>query len=288
MDVIYVYAEDGSFQEALGQSGQGPGEFQLIRRVAISGTTAAVFEASGKMSLIDLRSDSFLRAIALPRSSWDTVFLRSGVMVLSGPLRTRDTAGYPIHVFNDEGTWQNSFGVDEPAYNGSLRVFLLRELTAEAGGDTFWAAPLNQLRFEQWRVDGTLLRTLVAERDRFAPWWEPLDATGVPRPLVNDIFVDEAGLLWVLYWVPKPDWRRYMEPAYDYGRPTGGLQVKPGETNIDAVLEVIDTDTGELVTRAKLQEPWTKFADGHLLWRSSEDPDTSLITVHIVPVTLHR
>jgi hypothetical protein len=93
-----------------------------------------------------------------------------------------------------------------------------------------------------WTEHGALLATHQAE-----PLWEPRPPTPITAVsassrlygFVSDIHVDSGGLLWVVSWIPAPNWRSKL----------------PTNSEADVyvnVMEVIDLSTGQKVARTEL------------------------------------
>lgn len=117
----------------------------------------------------------------------------------------------------------------------------------------FWLAP-----FGEYRVEFVDLATGDTEREltRKPDWWTEPAADGTERTWIEGVHVDEGGLLWVLAGVMiAEEW----DPA----------EMSPAEA-MDAVIEVIDTRAGRLVTTRRLDTPYLGWINGQYVYTLAE------------------
>jgi hypothetical protein len=268
----------------LGRAGEGPGEFRFITRIERTGPRVHAYDARlARLTTFDLASGELVGTVRLP-NHFSVLPLGDSLFVLSGDTRTPEGAGLPLHVYSRAGERVRSFGTDRPL-PATASSWLVSRRLAPAGAGEFWAARANEFRIERWNARGELRRVLTAERSAFQPWQEVRNRTRdePPRANLTDIATDAQGLLWVLYHVPNPDWRRALSADNtSHGVP----ELIPGRRYLDAVLEIIDPVNGRLLARHELSSQGWKLVEAGLLYRSWEDenylPRTVLLPVEFI------
>jgi hypothetical protein len=267
---IYEFGTDGrQVGRPIGRRGDGPGEFQTLVDLAIHNGRLFAFDLRhARISVLNPATRSVVQTISVP--THQQLIVVGGRLVLSGMVRTREAAGFPIHVHALDGMWLRSFGVSTPASGPLVGPLLARQLEP-IDEQEFWAATINQYRIERWTVAGQLRSVLVASRPTFEAWTQPLppSADYPPQASLTRISVDEDGLLWVIYHVPASTWRDAVnvEELTGHGYPTLIL----GRRCLDAVLEVIDPQEGALLARHEFQSSGWRFAGPRVVYRTWVD-----------------
>ncbi|HEX7050811.1 MAG TPA: 6-bladed beta-propeller [Longimicrobiales bacterium] len=286
---IRVYAPDGSYTGRIGREGEGPGEFRWIRYIRVDGDVIHAFDWHQlRMTDIDRRTGAVIRTVLLP-DHWRSLSLADGRTVLGGAVKTRQAIGQPLHMFDAEGTWQRSFGVDEPAFRPRLEPLFNRYLAA-AGPSMFWAAPVNEYRIELWHADGRLLRTLVLEREWFERWTQyPMPSRDTPPATrLWGLTMGPRGYLWTLFTAAAEDWADAMEDITTNREGGPRLVLKEGANYMVNILEAIDPEDGTLLARLRFEENPGIFSFAGpnpvvKIWHDSNDlPRLQVVPVHLV------
>jgi hypothetical protein len=285
---IDVFTPEGrSAGQRIGRTGDGPGEFRTIALFRVDGERLFAYDlALQRATLFDLASGDIGATLHLPPHT-DALMLPDGRHLLSGAVRTREGAGYPLHLHGPDGAWLASFGVDTPRLSPGGSAVLWRAL-APAGSTGFWAAPPNEYRVELWGHDQVLQRTLLAQRAWFEKWETRVPFRSRTQPPETNLFqisIDEEGLLWVLLIVADERWREAVGTEVDE---RGTPVLVPGIPYRRMVLEVIDPAEGKLLARHRF-EPFLSisFAAPGYLTKSWSD-GIGLPRAEVIPVRLRR
>lgn len=255
-----VFDHTGQFLQTLGGVGQGPGEFNLVRYVAVGDAdTVYVTDAkSGRLSL-------FSPDLVFRRSATDAnvaraltfAVLRNGKIVAATDVSSRDRIGYPLHLYGSDLTFITSFGADTPSFDPGHPLLSRRRLARSRDGGV-WAARATEYVIDRFDAEGK--RSLRVVRDE--PWFRPhLGANLIeeqePKPRIMGIAEDSLGRLWVLLVTKGAEWKRsigYTLPS----RLGGGRSPIPVITDedgyYDTVLEVIDPGRGQLVATHRMPQ----------------------------------
>ena len=169
-DAVYVFDAEGRFVETYEPTGTSSHSYFTRIEMDPAGHLQVMDRTSNVRMILNSRTGDVVDRLSVEgaMSVWDVTFGPSKY-VTSGPVATQSTAGFPLHVYDERGDWQLSFGVADPAYRGDLMPLLVRWL-ASADSFSFWAAPANEYRLERWTFDGQRLVELVGEREWFNPW----------------------------------------------------------------------------------------------------------------------
>lgn len=253
-----LIGRDGRSIGTVGQIGDGPGEMRAPRAVVRKGDSLA-FSRSGQPNL-DLFDPElrFVRTIRVPILGLSqALFFRGDTMMGVGSVRSEASFGLPFHIYDSDGTWVRSFG----DRNRSMRHdFTVRNRRVVAGStdSTFWSVRYDSLMFEEWHIDGSLVR-------RFQPnltWVQPLDrdfaglgAEPVPAQILS-MRVSTPNLILSLFTRPRhPD----AGPARDQNRFAAGKEsTEPAfksigdwlaafNKEVEQVLVSIDPNTGTVI-----------------------------------------
>lgn len=226
---VLVFDRNGRQIRKLGMAGQGPGEFQRVRRIWHSGFLY-VFEP-GRLSIF---SPSLEFQSAIPIRSVPSGFyaLPNGRFVLADALNTPESVGLPFHLFGENGERLSSFGGGASVYRSDQRQALTRTLAASQSPGTLWAAYMSEYRIEKWDMTREMRLSTI---ERKPAWFVPSTSSDGPRGRLVDVREDEAGRLWTLISVPTSE--REIRIA-DGGRVN---------EHVDTRVEVLDPDAGELL-----------------------------------------
>ncbi len=161
---------------------------------------------------------------------------------------------------------------------------------ASSGG--VWVFHKTQYQIEEWSVDGNLLRTIV----RRIPWFTEnpkpggsmKDAQGrrLPGklwPTGKDVREDDSGRLWVAVSVPDLEWPEFVTIS---GSIEGEYtEILDHQRAFDTVIEVIDIQTGALLTSTRFDQSLYTFMSDDEIVSSSHEEDGST-RVHVWRLSL--
>ena len=153
-----------------------------------------------------------------------------GSFLVAGQIRTSESIGYRMHVVDREGRVVRSFGTDEPQYRPDLNHILTRKVALGRDG-TVWAMAPARYILERWDPStGEQLQSTRIPSDWFRESTEPYtDETVRPLPLVEGLWEDEDGLVWIIVrdadadWAPPPRANEHRPvDRQEYSRPSTG------------------------------------------------------------------
>lgn len=283
---IEVFSASGRHLRTVGRKGEGPGEYQFVRFIAV-GAEDSVYV--GDLSLIRLSVLSptfdYVRSVRLGApSAIDLDLMSGGRLVASQDLGVRGRTGLPLRLVGADGEVLTAFGgVDtatERAGGGDLRR---KSVAAVPGQEAVWSVARVEYRLELWGVDGHARRVLV----RNVPWFEPgrdygfdFDEPGAaPRPGVVTLGLDSLGRLWVPVHVPDERWEEALGTVKGlYGRPTA-LPVDQ-DRYLDTVVELIDPGQRAVVSSERFDQRLVLVGSSGYAWSYGED-DGGFPRVHI-------
>lgn len=252
--VVNVYDSDGRHTGTIGRRGSGPGEFRSVLFLRIHDDTLFVHD-NGLARQSVFWSGALVRTRRVPGNMWDGLSYGPDILI-NAVVPEGDAAGAPLHWIDTEGRRRASGG----AASGRFRrdeIPLMRRSMAAASGSAFWTARPTRYLLEKWDHELNLVESIEREAD----WFPPHSNTGIlpdrpPQPRVRAIHLDDEERMWVLLHVGAPRWRE----TFTSTAPSPDMAFD-GRMDVyyDSVLEVIDTPTGSLVTRIRLDEYATAF-----------------------------
>ena len=247
------FSADGVFQDAIGRTGEGPGEHiwpVLLGRTADS------------LSILDTRGFRLTTIGGGEVATWTLPFvantwavLPDGRHVYNGISFESELIGYPLHVYDEAGRRiTHSFGYEGGRVDRSPQSHnALRRRVAAAMDANVWAAHENRYRIDKWSPDGDRIARIERDAPWFRPWeeWPGLDYEVRPEPAIVGVRDWGDGLLMVVVRVPDADWRPL--------RPTrvplpGHEETTPAQDNdlYDTVIEILDTRSGTVPGRTQV------------------------------------
>ena len=245
------FSADGVFQDAIGRTGEGPGEYTwpvLLRRSADT------------LSILDIRADRLTTIRGGEVATWRLPFmvdtwavLPDGRHVYNGLSFAPDLIGYPLHVY-DEASRRitQSFGNEGVRVDRSPRSqTALRRRVAVAADGNIWAARNNRYRIDKWSPDGDHITRIERDAPWFRPWEEWPGVYYEVRPFPAIVGVRDWGddLLMVVVRVADDDWRP-MRPRIVQGHEV--IPAAQEEELYDTVIEVLDTRSGTVLGRTRV------------------------------------
>lgn len=250
---IMRFDSTGTFVQALGREGDGPGEHRRLMRIALGPRDSIyAFDYRAPRMTVYTPELEVGRVDELPGPVRDAVPFTDGRVVLHARIPTRDRIGLPLHMASPDGSVVRSFGATNPVVRPDMLALQLRYL-ARADSDAVWAARMNEYVVEQWRLDGTLVRRLERHPPWFAGWVERrgVSASEPPQPLLRGVHQDERGRLWVLASVAGENWQEGLEREGDQ-RGEQAIRVRDHELLYDSWLDIIDPESGHLIVSQRL------------------------------------
>jgi len=276
---VVVFDQDGGVVRRIGGPGQGPGEFQFTYYPLIGpGDSLHVFDV--RLQRLTVLGPELTVERTNPGVRHPASLIRAdGSYIVAGQIQTPDHIGFPVHLMSPEGTVLTSFGTDTPQHRPDLPLATTR-VAGLSGDGTVWTAPPGEYRLERWDPRrGVRLDSVEVE----SPWFRqsvrlPRDES-MERPvsLIQGIWEDEDGLVWVLARDAAEDW----QPA-ETSLLHQTLEPEARNRIHDAVLEVIDPATGAVLVSRRFDERlWVHPGSGLLTSHETSDPFVEAFDVWI-------
>jgi len=292
---ILIFSDDGDVVRTLGESGDGPGQFSTgIIRVEF-GPDGEIYVLDRSLQRLTIFADDLtFRAtqrlpFAPPMDLW--VLSEDRRLVQGwrqGQLRSDRQRGF--HVYSADHDLVSSTG---RLWQGPVPRSYKPETATLMGSDYLWASMRRQYRFTQWSVyEEQPVRTLI----RTASWF-PVDTSVAPEfqspyiekpdPFVRGVMsARKKGYLWVLIDVADVDWT-----PRELGTEQQPLTPENADFNgvFDTILEVIDTDAGEVVVRKRVDQALrpVRSNDSVVRFYSYDVTDGNLPVIDIWQPELH-
>ena len=289
--VISVWDSRGRYLSAFGREGEGPGELTQrgMLSLLIDGRDNVHVRDGAFTWSVFSPDHEFLRRV--PVRAMGGLWRETVVILDDGSALTSDIGSDPkhyFHVVDSAGVLQRSFG---PVGDGSGGRGP-RPIT-HAGGETFWAAPVQEgagaYVLEEWGIDGELRRTL--RRD--VSWWR-WSGDRETSTVVSQFHLAHNGLLYVMVPRPNEAFAKASERAEQRRAPGAEDEEGPHMELLEVVVEVIDTRSGELLasdvyTAAQLMEVMPRYlfrgslrGYRHEVWADGL-PFVKIVSVELVP-----
>lgn len=249
------FSSAGVFQDAIGRTGEGPGEYTWP--VLLRGS-------SDDLSVLDIgHYPNRLTTIRAGEvTTWDLPFvvgtwavLPDGRHVYSAASFSPDLIGYPVHVYDEAGRRiTRSLGDEGVRVDRSPRsrgVVTRRVAVAEDGN--IWAAHETRYRIDKWSPDGDRLVRIERDSPWFQPWevWPGMDYEVRPPPVTVGVGDWGEGLLMVVVRLADANWK----PIRPSRTPLPGHEtIMPAQENelYDTMIEVLDIRSGTVLGRTQV------------------------------------
>lgn len=244
---VVVFDPDGSLLATVGGRGQAPGEYQRARTlIPGSGDTVFVFDR-GQSRVTVMGPDLEVHGI-LPAPYPPDLLLKDGSFVVASQISTRDAIGYPIHVVDRQGVVVRSFGTDQPQFRTDLRATLDRDVALSSDG-TIWSVGAGSYVLERWNPStGERVQRVEVGSDWFVESDRiTFDERIRPRPIIEGIWEDTRGLVWVVIRDADLEWE---PPAR--ANEERALSVEDYDRLYDWIIEVVDPASAQVVARRRL------------------------------------
>lgn len=261
---LSVYDERGTFLRSVGREGQGPGEYEIIGGVYPWNDGGGLVLSRGRISFVD-REGAFTASFPLRFQAMAAYPLQSHEVLVEIGSGSPALAGVSAVRLDSLGTVVTEYRSEVPDGGPLART----RQAAIAGDGSVLLAAVNSYYFERFTRDGALLERFVGSRDWFPAWTElPADllAQRAPTRLAR-IAEDSQGRIWLIFWVPDPDWHPSAITAVGWG------DIQPWEDALDSLVEVVDPATGRLLGSERFDVLITGFVGRGLVSVPREDAD---------------
>jgi hypothetical protein len=246
-DGIAVYHADGRFLTRLGRHGSGPGEFRMaLPPIPGPGDSIHVFDMGLRRTTVFGPEMHFVRTVRVPY--WPAMVAQHGYYVIAEQIPTGEHIGYPIHVWDHEGSFSRSFGTDNPEYLPGQERTAARNI-GPAGDTAVWAGAPGRYVFEKWDLGtGSRLARVEPEADWFSrPHDRYAYADPSHGPTAVGLWEDDEGFLWVLVHTAKISAIEDLRTAYEHER---ALDMAVYSEQFESIIEVLDPATATAVARS--------------------------------------
>jgi len=263
MNSVAVYDSLGKQVAKFGRDGAGPGEFRSVVDIKIGaadslwigdlGRRVSVFSSSLVFARSFTYSGDFSRAVLLPTGGFLAESKRGTLAEYSRD--GKEDSARPVSA------------ALEHARDPRCRNCDVRSLSSSRRPGKFWSWVRNRYEIEELDLGAEVQRRYV----RQVPWFEPWTAEAelIPLPRVSGVREDSVGRLWVVIHVPDARW----EPSTG---PTSLTSAADYDRLYDSIIEVIDLQTGWLITSKRLPAMLALMQDG-LAFTLRDDMDGRIV-----------
>ena len=263
---ISVFDSTGKFLRTVGRRGEGPGEYESIRHIAVGPRYIHVFDHGRTMLDHDfavVRTDRFPGAIdySVVRSDDEVVF--------AADVPTPESVGHQLHVLRPSGELV-SYGYDGAVYPSPLATRSTWVSPMAGNDDTVWIFPNFTNRLVRWDLGqepmvGRVFERRVAEFDA--------DTSSNEAAMLDD-----RGL-WIMWHTWDPEWTRTAH----LGDP---MPSEPPRRWLDGWLDLVDPATGRTIARHHQDGVFRCFAAGYVV--AYHETDAGVPFLHILKLRLSR
>ena len=248
------FSPAGVFQDAIGRTGEGPGEYTWPVLLKGSADNLSILDIGHYPNRLTTIRGGEVATWSLPFVVGTWAVLPDGRYVFSAASFAPDLIG-PVHVYDEASRGiTRSMGDEGVRVDRSprSRVVLTRRVAAAADGN-IWAAHENRYRIDKWSPDGDPLVRIERDAPWFQPWeaWPGVDYEVRPPPAIVGVGDWGEGLLMVVVRLADADWR----PIRPTRNPLPGHEATmPAQENelYDTMIEVLDTRSGTVLGRTQV------------------------------------
>lgn len=289
---INVFNQDGSFLRQVGREGDGPGEYRGIGRIAITkGDSVVVFDQVLRRYTVLSPDYRYVRSERLPVGPEpQTVLMPDGFFIFNVPMYTPLQVGLPLHLVSPRGYLVRSFGSESGVYRPDV-PYLDRRAIAVHDTTTVWSAYRTQYVIDLYDIrTGSKIKEITRSTPWFPPNFKPLKGRvepDKPEPFLAGIQEDHNGLLWVLLYVPDPNWQTAVRADREH---EAHPSIIDNNAYLDTVLEILEPVSGRILGSKTFDEVFTHIVQPGLLARVVERTDGSvkMETARVVLTNWHR
>lgn len=281
-----VFDPDGVFVARIGQSGEGPGEFELPDQVfVLPGDSLQIYDFNlGRVSVFDLEY-VYVRSYDMRFSHAAMTQAADGTLLINQQVPTPAKIGYAVHKLGPEGEIEGSFDQYSPEMREPV---WMRKIAAGRSG--VWAVPYyhdHVIRLYD-PITGELLRELRRNSEWYPTidHWQIANPDTPPAPIMVGLWEDpDEAHVWTIGWAGDRDWRDHL------GNPVNTVDgtLYPFDRNegYDSVIEAVDAESGELVASARMDDPIWAIIEPGLIATFRED-SVGWWYAEVFRVRLHR
>lgn len=256
--VPHVFSSDGTFIAEVGREGRGPGEFVLpVGFLPVGGDSMVVFHGALARATIvgpDLRP---ARVLNFPgRAGWGTVLHWPDSVLVSGRILTPERHGFLSHLLSfreSEVVVLESFAETQPVDLPFNPLSGTRRLSDRVGR-SYWTSKVQEYELNRWNDSFEIDLTLTRR-----PSWFVGPSTGhigsrdvAPAPMIDAIYLDSAGLVWVVARRSRDGWRDAWPANIRDDQEFSLSDLPPLDRFWHSTVEVIDPIAGRVVARSDL------------------------------------
>lgn len=246
------FSPDGVFQDAVGRSGDGPGEYILPMLLAGSADDLTILDIRS-FRLTTIRGGE-VTTTKLPFMAEDMAVFSDGRHVYSAVAYEPDRIGHPLHVYDvASGRINRSFGDEGVRVDRSDRSqTALTRLVAVAPDGNIWAAHENRYRIDKWTPDGVRIARIERDAPWFRHWMDWPGSVNEVRPEPTIVGVRDWGddLLMVVVRVADAAWRPVRPARIERGHEL--ITAAQYEEIYDTVIEILDARSGTVLARTQV------------------------------------
>lgn len=290
--LLRVFAPDGRPAQQIGRKGAGPGEYEIVRNIAITrnGVVVVLDAALGRLSNFtrtgEFRGSVHTRVtggLGLP-----AVILSNGQIVVNTAARRPDERGFALQHLDVDGSTRRTF--DEALFDPRRRWLHHRVLWAHSDGELFVGRPYT---FAIDVYDGNLSKRLSLVRTAdWIPAQEPTDeelGDGVfdrpYTPRLRALWVDTRGRLWLHMMVPHRAWRPGPRAPHRQALSEDSVASLAARPRVETIIEVIDIRRSRVLARSRFDGPLgLPFGEGYVastLEDAEGEPRLRISRIHL-------
>jgi len=285
---VLRFSSSGAYLGSFGEHGERSGTLGVITTIVVDPADSLhVFDRQKRQTVFSPVDLSYARHSATPASAIAAVILPPGNSVIHADIRTPGRVGFPVHMLDEHGAVQRSFGAEVPEFSVDQPWLSYRSLAKGGTDRTLWLARFNQYRIEQWDTAGTLVCVILRDAPWFPTWrrWNNDPMASPPLPRLLSVREDHAGRLWVLIGVADSAWQQ--TPARDRGRDRR-LSASERSRFFDTIVEVIDLRSGRLLASRRHPDLLSAFVSDDLVFlRRNNGPERNEIELWRVGLIEH-
>lgn len=271
---LAFYGSSGAFERVTGREGQGPGEFNNIRSLALL-PSAAIAVLDYRLTLLT-PAGALMTSKALPAGivGGRLVALADGRLVVNN----YQSAHAPLCLFDADLSLRRCFG---GAAAGRMAPKNLERFPAPGDRATIWSGAVwYHYLIERFDTLGHRITRIQRDAPLF-PASRPEDDPGGsvlqsrPLPHLSGLWVDPRGRIWTAVLVADPGWHaaEAAPPIGREGHGSGGVAVSDWGKYLDTILEVIDPSAARVIVSQRFPGVLAGFTRDGLLTEFREGQD---------------
>ena len=269
--------QTGRLLKTLTSVGDGPGEVRSPLYLAtLPGDSIFLYDQSlRRVTIYQPRTFSVARTTAVPGRNPTEVIPVGNRILIAARIVPGEGIGQPLHEYSYAGDWIRSYGHVSGRVLNTRDESLYRRAT-QAYPNGVWSIS---------RQGNTVLemhdgRGRLVSRITYSPEAELTTGPPGPKRLRAGLWQAAPGLVWILTWVPDPDWKegaRVLRPDVIHGPAPIAIEDRPKLW--DSVLDAVNTRTGEIVARVRVDGWVSHLLSGGYLVIEEESRDGELRVV---------